>query len=232
MINLWIGWPGTGKTTTMMRYVQQHSAVHRFFVVDRAAEWGLTLDDGSRNPRWEGTPTLHEVPAELREADPEKALEWFDQQPEAGIFLFRFPWEGLEVAELVRQVGNAVYTDDEIDLVGTRGKWEQNPLRDITHRGRHLPNARGEICEAHICGAARRPQSLHADLSAIAEQAFIFRVQGKLTLDRLRADSWIEDAEWDTIRNLPNLHFRHWPSGEYMQAADPFKPRRGKQKSP
>lgn len=222
MINLWIGWPGTGKTTSMIDFIGEHArAGHRFFVPDRAREFAATLEDGTPNPRWRGKPPpLIDVPYELSQQ--EDAHEWFDDQPEGGVFLFTYPWEGLQVAQLVKDVGNATYADDELDLVGTRGKWETNPLRDIVHRGRHLANARGEMCEAHICGAARRPQSLHTDLSAIAEQALIFRVQGKLTLDRLRHDSWIEDDEWDVIRNQPNLHCKHWPSGNYLQIRNPF----------
>jgi hypothetical protein len=90
------------------------------------------------------------------------------------------------------------------------------------------------MCQAHICGAARRPQSIHTDLSAICEQSFIFRVQGKLTLERLRQDSWIEDEEWDVIRNQPNLHCKHWRANAvdktpvYLRIDDAFKTRQGK----
>lgn len=223
MISLWIGWPGTGKTTNMMDFVRQQAHVQRFMVVDRAFEWGAELEDGSPNPRWRGAPpkTLVEVPPNLRDSG--EAPEWFEEQPETGVYLFRDPWNGHDVGGLCVQLGEAVYVDDEIDLAGTRSGWDHNPLRDIVHRGRHLINYAGERTQCHILGAARRPQSLHTDLSAIADQAFIFRVQGKLTLDRLRADSWIEDTEWDGIRNLPNLHYRHWPSGEYRVMEDPFK---------
>jgi len=103
----------------------------------------------------------------------------------------------------------------------------------MVHRGRHLPNYYGQICEAHIYGASRRPQSIHPDLTAIANQAFVFRVAGALTLNRFRSDSWIEDDEWDVIRNLPNLHFKHWPSNEYHIVKDAFtrtKNREGKLK--
>lgn len=223
-ITLFVGMPGTGKTQAMMDFVREQSSTHRFLVPDRAGEWGEHHPEapGQPNPRWRGKPPpLVHVPLEIA-GDPDAAFAWFEEQPPAGVFLFGHPWEGLDVAAVCTAIGNCVYADDEIDLVAQLGGWKDNPLREVVHRGRHLPNAQGEVCKVAILGACRRPANLHPDLSAMAEQAFIYRVQGKLTLNRLREDSWIEDEEWETVRTLPNLHFRHWPSGAYLEAADAF----------
>ncbi len=207
MIQLFYGLPGAGKTTAMMDYVHAHADKHRFFVTDRAAEWGAVDPDNAEkpNPRWRGLD-----PKLIRTILPDEVP---DEWPETGIFLFQYPWEGLDVAQLAVDVGNVVVCDDEMDLVAVRTGWETSPLRMAVHRGRHAPNAKGEICELHIMGAARRPQNLHIDLTSMADQVFIFRVQGHRTLERLQLDSMISDAddeEWMKISSLPNFEYKLW----------------------
>lgn len=220
MISLFYGVPGAGKTTAMMDFVAQHALEQVFFVVDRAGEWSVGSPDhaSSPNPRWRGA----DIPISVVEPD-SVPDEW-----EPGVYLFQYPWEGIEVAELARSVGNVTYVDDEIDLVAVYKGWESSPLRDFVHRGRHLPNANGDICEVHILGAARRPQSLHTDLTAMADQAMIFRVQGYRTLKRLVDDSYVEETDWDEIRTLPNFEYFLWRSNGTIvrgEVSNPFAPK-------
>lgn len=219
IITLFYGVPGAGKTTAMMDYVSAHSDEHRFLVVDRAGEWGSMDPEqpDQPNPRWRGK-TLPIVVVDKGNL-PEP---W----PETGIFLFQYPWEGPEVAQLVKDIGEAVYVDDEIDLVAVFKGWAESPLRDFVHRGRHLPNAQGEIGKVHILGAARRPQNLHTDLTSLADQTLIFRVQGHRTIDRLVADGMIDDSDIVTVRTMPNLDYKLWRSDghtEWGRVTDPFK---------
>ncbi len=221
MISLFYGVPGAGKTTAMIDYVHEYGENQRVFVVDRAGEWGATDPDGageSPNPRWRGMDTSR-IQTIGNDNVPE---EW----PENGIFLFQYPWEGEQVAELAVAVGNTVYCDDELDLVAIRKGWEDSALRTMVHRGRHAPNAQGEIGELHILGAARRPQNLHTDVTSMADQCFIFRVQGHRTLERLEADSMIEsEEEWERVRMQPNFSYKLWRSdgsSSWGTVKDPF----------
>lgn len=233
-LNIWLGWPKTGKTQAMMDFIRQHAFTHRFIVLDRANEWGLTdaKDERKPNPRWRGhPPSIVDVSHDVLTMDPFSQWQWFEEgdQPKTGIFRFAPPApEGEDVARVVCHVGNAFYVDDEIDSMAVVAGWKNNPLRLIIHQGRHLINAAGETCEVGFLGACRRPQSLHPDVTAIADQGFIFRCQGDLTLSRLRSDAWIDDDEWDVIHSLPNLHFRHVPSGTYHRMQSAF----GKTKTP
>ena len=219
MITLFYGVPGAGKTTAMMDYVSAHSQEQRFFVVDRAGEWdALDSDDPMRpNPRWRGK----ELPIQKVKSDALPS-EW----PDTGIFLFQYPWEGPAVAELAKDVGETVYVDDEIDLVAVYQGWNESPLRDFVHRGRHLPNREGRIGKVHILGAARRPQNLHSDITSLCDQCLIFRVQGFRTIERLIQDSMIDKSEADEIRNMADLRYKLWKSdgsSEWGEVMNPFK---------
>ena len=205
---LFYGVPGAGKTLALHDYLRTHPD-HRFFVVDRAGEF----DRGAWH--WRGQP-----PAQLYVIGRRPAAELADALPSSGVFVFR-GWEAWAVAQLVIDLGDAVFVDDELDFAAQQVDWLRNPLRAICHQGRHQKNARGEVCANHILGACRRPQNLAADLTQVAEQVFIFRMQGDLTLNRLERDSMIEPSERDTIRNLPLLHYKHFPSGNYGHLLPP-----------
>lgn len=206
MIILSYGLPGMGKTTWMHDYVKNaQQSGYRFCIVDHADEWG------PEGAHWRGKPPPLNV---VEEDDRNPDLE------EPGLYVFQ-GWEGLDVANVVTNWGNAVYVDDELDLVARRQQvlgvsWDESPLRKIVHQGRHLRNKDGDITECHLIGACRRPQSLHTDVSEQASHVVIFRIQGSRTLERLRADSHIEDDDWDTIRNLPKFHYREWPTGKWL----------------
>lgn len=217
MITLAYGLPGTGKTTLLHDLIRKQTKTQRFFIVDHANEWA----DGSA-PHWRG------AAPELTVYDDVRLIP--DEFPETGVFVFQ-NMESLTVAQLVTQHGNAVFVDDEIDFIARKKGWDESPLRQIVHKGRHLKNELGEVTEAHIYGACRRPQSLHNDLSEMADQVFIFQVQGTRTLQRLESDSMIEDGEWERIRTLPKFHFRHYPSGKWLRIKEitgPDKPADGR----
>jgi hypothetical protein len=207
MIVLAYGMPGMGKTTWMHDYVRAHLSLgYRWLIVDHAEEW---TESGAH---WRG-----EVP-------PLTVVEEGERKPdltEPGVYVFR-GWEGLDVARLTVEWGNAVYVDDELDLVARKQavlgvSWDDSPLRKIVHQGRHLYNREGELTECHILGACRRPQSLHTDVSEQASHVVVFRVQGGRTLERLRYEGTIEDGEWERVRTLPPFHYREWPSGLWGQ---------------
>lgn len=237
MIELWYGVPGSGKTTAMIGFVGAHADEQRFFVVDRVGEWDVADPDepGALNPRWRGVHAPFFRLERSRGAVQQFYWEWEANEWQAvesprgpwprGVYLFQHPWEGLEVAALARDVGNVVYVDDEIDTVATVRGWQENPVRDMVHRGRHMPNAQGVVGQLHILGACRRPQSLHVDMTAMCDQAMIFRCQGHRTLGRLLDDSMITEDEWNRIRTLPNLRYKLWKAtGEegWGEVSNPF----------
>lgn len=208
LIILAYGMPGSGKSTLLHDLVATQASTHRFFVVDHEAGWG---PDGIH---WRGRPP----PIELVEGE-EALAQWEGlparDWPPSGVWTFRNV-ETERVAQLALAKGDVVFVDDELDLIGRRKGWDDSSLRRVVHEGRHLPNEDGDICELHILGACRRPQNLHTDLTDLASEVYVFRCQGSRTLQRLLADSLIEDGEWDAIRTLPNFHFRHWPSEQYL----------------
>lgn len=176
---------------------------HRFFVVDHTGEW--TPDA----PHWRNRAPSRTIVLEAREKIPDVFEDYT-------VYIFR-GFNPQEVASLVVGVGNTVYVDDEIDRSARKKGWDESALKEIVHRGRHAENDEGEYTEVHLLGACRRPQNLHNDLTDLADQICVFRVQGSRTLERLKNDSVIEDEEWDRIRTLPKFHFRHWPSGLYLR---------------
>lgn len=206
MIILAYGLPGTGKTTFLHDYVREHQALgYRWLAVDHADEW---LPGA---PHWRGQPPKKLVALEEDEERPDLS--------EPGVYVFSGR-EGLDVARIATQWGNAVYVDDELDLVARRSQvlgvgWDESPIRRIVHQGRHLRNDNGEVTECHLLGACRRPQSLHNDVSEQASHVLTFRIQGKRTLDRLLGDSHIEEEDWEAVRNLPNFHYLEWPTHQW-----------------
>lgn len=192
MIKLFLGVPGAGKTQAMIDFVRMSSDAHKFFVVDRANEW---LADG---PRWRGEPVNRIAVA------PGTKPEAFAHP---GVYCFGHPWEARDVAALMREVGDAVFVDDEIDLTATYKDWPTNPLRDFIHRGRHLPNRHGVPSLCHVFGAARRVQNLHTDLTSLADEVYLFRLKGKHTLARVVEEGWLEDEQLADVRTMPNLTY-------------------------
>jgi len=195
----------------MHRHIQLMASEHRFFIQDITGEWGQD------SAMWLGeAPELEVFESEANDDDAGELGEELEDLPPSGLFVFR-GFDGASVATAARDLGDTVFVSDELDLMAGRSGWEENPLREIVHRGRHSRNADGEIGTLHLMGAARRPQNLHTDITDLADQVFIFRCQGVRTLDRLKLDSYLPDDEsWEVIRALPDFHFFHWPSNLYF----------------
>jgi hypothetical protein len=210
-VRLFVGVPGSGKTQAMIDFCMASQDEQLFGVVDRAGEWG-----DLNSPRWRGKrPNAVIVPHNVEGKMPDEVLN-----THRGFLIFQHPWEGEAVAELIRQRGEAVYVDDEIDLVAIYKGWIENPLRDFVHRGRHLPNAEGIPSQVDILGAARRIQNLHSDVTSMADECFVFRSQGKYTIKRLVEEGFIDDSEEaiTQVRNfkggkgIPTMEFLLWKS--------------------
>lgn len=220
-VNLWVGVPGAGKTQGMMDAVAKQAKTHLFIVSSHAGEWeDLTA------PRWRGMGK--KLPIYSIGVGPDKrdtvVQDLLDAH--AGVFIFGYGWEPIDVAMVTRDVGNAVYVNDEIDLFATYKNWEENPLRDFVHRGRHLRNINGDVCTCDIYGAARRVQNLHTDLTSMADEVMVFRSQGKHTIKRLVEEGYIEDEEVSHVRSMPNMQFCGWrSSGEkfYGRIINPYE---------
>lgn len=225
MIGLALGLPNMGKTQALQDYCAASALQNRFFIVDRTGDWAAD------SPRWRGEkwkewtarhaqvarvagitslPLTTERPWFARAPAPGRHESWASSLPMTGIFVFPHPWEGADVAQLVKDLGNGVYVDDEIDFTALQAGWPKNPLRDFAHRGRHLPNAAGVVGEVHVLGAARRAQSLHIDMTTLADFVWIFRLKGARTLERLVDDGLLTDDELPRIRELPQTCFKFW----------------------
>lgn len=233
MIGLALGLPAMGKTQALQDFVLAHALQNRFLVIDRTDDWA------AESHRWRGTkwkdwsarhaslvqraravgvsdlPLTTSRPWFSTAPAPGKASSWLESLPTTGVFRFPYPWEGEAVAQAVKDLGNAVYVDDEVDFTALTAGWSRNPLRDFAHRGRHLPNARGVVGEVHVLGAARRAQSLHIDMTTLADFVWVFRLKGMRTLERLVDDSLLSEDEVDAVRELAPYHYKLWQaSGE------------------
>lgn len=205
MITLVLGLPGAGKSLFIHDWIRSRPD-WRFFVVEHSNEWE------ARAPHWRGSPPpVYDVehPNQVLQMQREGEL------PSAGVFRC-VGMLGWDVAKLAIAFGPSVYVDDEIDVAGRQSTWTQqgNPIPHLVHRGRHLKNALGQICEVHCIGAGRRPQNLATDLTDLADQTFLFRIKGDRTRRRLEADSTIDEGDWETVRTLPKFHYLHSPSGQ------------------
>lgn len=215
MIDLAYGMPGTGKSTLLHDLVRIQAHVKLFFVKDRDASWGPDAF------HWRGVGTQLPINVYYKgDGQWERSYKAFlkgnrDAIPYAGILVFR-NYEAYEVAQFVKDIGDATYVDDEIDNTARVQGWLESPLRAIVHEGRHLTNALGDICKAHIYGACRRPQNIHKDLTDIADQIYVFRIQGSRTLNRIKEDSTAPDEELTQIQDLPKFNFWYYPGKTYL----------------
>jgi hypothetical protein len=219
LIVLAYGLPGTGKSTLLHDLVRAQATTQLFFVNSHSLEWHPEAS------HWRGRP-----PPGMRIVQGEDALdEVTESPPESGV-LVCMNCEAENIIQSVISAGHSTYVDDEIDLVAKKEGWVQSPLKEIVHRGRHLQNAEGEFTQCNILGACRRPQNLHTDMTDIYDEVYVFRLKGGNTKDRLKRDSLIEDdSEWDTVRALPNFHFKHHsPKGDVWLSIPPL----GKVKPP
>lgn len=214
MIKLFLGMPGAGKTLAMQDLVYDSTkAGWPCFVIDNAFEWLPETLDGKTNIRWRGRPPFIVRAPEPDSPDLDSAVSEVLEKNGVLVCEKLDDWEPRMVADLVKQHGNAIYVDDEIDLFARYKDWDDNPLKDFIHRGRHMPNAENIPTEVHIYGAARRPQNLHTDLTSMASEVFTFRMQGMNTLKRIQAEGYVEPQLIEGLPKLPDLYFHKWEMG-------------------
>lgn len=206
---------------------------HITYAVCRAGEWAKDAVDKEGRLRWRGdAPPISEAPQEIDDEDElvRKLCEYRDEEPEkrGRVVRFGFPFDGYQVGQIARRVGNCIVADDEADYTSSRGGWEQmhkpdsplrgfsiNPFRDFVHRGRHLPSPDDFVPrEVHLLGAMRRPENVHTDLTSIAEEVMLFRIGGRNTLPRLVEEGWVTDEQLVELQSLPPLHYLLHKKGE------------------
>lgn len=210
---LFIGVPGSGKTLAMQDMVSMAvDADWPCLVIDRALEWLPHDLEGQPNARWRGrAPRIVRIPF----TDDDAALDAIQTDLSdngAAVYVFEGfdGWKPMSVAKLTGLVGDAYYVDDEIDIFATYKAWDASPLKEYLHRGRHTPDADGHPRQVNILGAMRRPQNVHTDLTSLADEAFIFRVQGEKTVSRLINDGFILSAHEGDVQRQPDLSFVRW----------------------
>lgn len=211
MITLCLGVPGSGKSLALQDLVREGCAAGLTFAAfDHAFEWSALDKDGNENVRWRGEPPNI---AHVEKCSHDEACDLLEKARDndgGSLLVFSAPWESLDVARIVLDVGDCSFVDDEIDLIATNENWGGNPLKEFIHRGRHSVDRHGYPREVHAYGAARRIQYLHTDLTSLANQIFVFRLQGSTTLTRAVKEGFLEAEMVDTVRALPNLHFVKW----------------------
>ena len=224
-----IGVPRMGKTQALLDYVGAHASTHLFFTTDRSEDWTRDSRDEAGKARWRGVrwrdwtaqsarlqaliggASMSERPWFCDAPAPDDVREgWLDELPPFGVVRFGWPWEGLDVAQAAKDKGNVSLVDDELDFTALMAGWTDNPLRDFVQRGRHLPNAKGEVGKVHLLGAMRRPQSTHIDVTTLADEVFVFRVKGSRTWKRLVDDRILEESEVEEVAELEPYTYKLW----------------------
>ncbi len=221
---LWIGVEGSGKSQAMQDYVAADTS-NCFFVRDFRNDWAALDRYGQPNPRWRGAvPRMWSAPYPLTE-ELRKGLEV--ARHEGGIVRFPYPWKPREVAQLALDVGDVVLVDDEIDELATYTEWEDNPVREIVHRGRGTPDSGGVIREVHLLGAARRAQNIHIDLCSLATSVCMFHLQGKRTMARCLEEEWLVAEQVPEVQTFAVTR----PGGPHVPAFEFFLWERGGHRS-
>lgn len=99
-----------------------------------------------------------------------------------------------DVARLAIALGDCVLVDDEVDGQVGDMKWKGSPLREIAKRGRHLPNAAGEICSASALVATHRPANLHPDLRGLCSRVYLGKLTAYADAEACYREGWVADA--------------------------------------
>lgn len=242
-VRLYIGMPGYGKTLAMQLAARRWlDAGWLCLTVDRCDEWGANSVDSNGYHRWQNAPpNISEIPQETNDADTlyEELCRLRDAD-EGWLVRFKFPYDGYRLGEIAREVGNCAVFDDEADYTTSRGNWESihepnskgkcacgagtncdlrgfslNPYRDFVHRGRHLPSPVDATArEVHLHGAMRRPENVHTDVTAEAEEVMLFRSGGHTTTERFWKEGWLTQEQLPDVGELPKLHYYMFKRGE------------------
>lgn len=172
--SLYLGTPGTGKSTLMRRHVDaliRRPEAPIFFVVDHGSRPGAP-------PLWANIgPTFTDPRAWWRAPVP---IARFVGVP------------GPAVAQLAIDVGWSCYVDDEAEQ--SIEDWKANPLREIVKRGHHLKNRAGETTEVAAMLASQRPCDLPPDVRGCFARIYVGRLQSFTDARRVFEESWIPNV--------------------------------------
>lgn len=195
---IYLGAPGSGKTFLMRSHVEAIS-------MEEGAPVIVGVDHGEKpgHPSWKDLPGV-----KMYRSIPEW---WYD--PCRLAFFQGVP--PLEVARLAIEIGWSIYVDDECDDIVRDGKWNENPLREIVKRGRHLANRAGVVTEVHAMLATHRPANLPTDVQGLFDRVYIGYLYAFNDADRLYREGWVgEPSVQEVQRRISSLtvgQFLWWP---------------------
>lgn len=207
MISVYLGAPGSGKSTLMRRHVRALAAGFArgrspvvALVVDHDDSWTV----GPRDDQLDPDSTAYFL-------DPDAYRE-LSHLPRVAVFRGVPP---LAVARLALDLGDSLYVDDEIDHALGDGKWKESPLREIVKRGRHVRAADGEVSSVSALVATHRPANLPTDVSGLFSRVYVGRLTAWIDADRVYREGWIDcDSVAECKRILSARRpgdFTFWP---------------------
>lgn len=180
---IYLGAPGSGKSTLMRTHVTALIASHPESVF-------LIVNHGEKD----GEPSWHDLPnARVYHT----VAAWWTEPSRIAVFE---GVPGVDVAQLAIDVGWSIYVDDEIDGALGDGSWKDNPLRKIIKEGRHIANRAGEVTSVLILCATHRPAGLPGDLSGLFDRAYIGRLYAWNDADRVRREGWCNGRNVEEVQ--------------------------------
>lgn len=167
---LYIGMPKSGKSTIMRAHVdalRRRDGESLFFICDHDDSWNL-----------QGAEVFESIE------------QWWSYPRPCSVFR---GVDSKEVARLAIDVGWSVYVDDECD--GALEDWrDDNPVREIVKRGRHLRNRAGRVTAVTAMLATHRPANLPSDVIGLFERIYVGKLQSYNDADRIYREGWLKDA--------------------------------------